>query len=807
MASVVSECGRPQASEKPTAERTAKELEQAVTAGALHTAAAERHSRPAPRPAPENTTQHPLVQALVTASRFVGLTARDLDVAETLLSTGGQAGSSQLPTIAAAAGLAATPCVRRRRALKAHECPALLCLKDGRTALVLSPTEPVLLWQAVSSNGETDIASDGAARPESHPPQSLRQLLKAGADVHCLTAMGQSKAAKTTTARDHVSVHRYIMSGNWGLLIQAIFATVAINLLGLAIPLFTMNVYDRVLPNNAITTLTALGVGAAIALIFDFTIKSLRTVLIDTAARRSDVHLSATVMSRILGAETNAMGQPVGVQMNSAREIETLREFYTSATLTVFGDLPFAILFVGVIAIIGGPLALIPLAAIPIIGLLAILSQWPLRRMMAESFQHLANKNAVLCESLQGLETIKAAGATHWISRKWEASVVDQLRLSGSIRFFSSLAPNIAGIGQGLSAIAMIVFGVALVNDGVISAGAVIASVMLLSRAMSPIAQVAALCGRMQQVAIARNAVEQLISAPQEQARSLDAVSPRIDGSVTFRDVSFAYHPESPAVLSGVNLKFAAGEKVGIIGAMGCGKSTLLKMLMRLHLPNTGTVLVDGIGVGAIQPAALRRQLGYMGQDSTLFRGSLRDNIVMGRLGIGDDELMAAAKASAAAEWIGTLAHGFDTIIGEGGAGLSGGQKRSLQLARALAGNPAILLLDEPTNEMDGRTERRVIDGLKTTIQNKTVLLVTHKPAALDLVDRLVVLEKGEIVANGPKAQVLAELKKRNAEGAQQRGREQAEMGVTIKAPPATSQPKGLDIQINPVRNAMALSG
>ena len=585
----------------------------------------------------------------------------------------------------------------------------------------------------------------------------LQEMLKAA------YAQPAADAHAPVDAKDDAEVNallsRRIVLGNRALYGQAIAATIALNILALAVPLFTMNVYDRVLPNNAQTTLIALAAGSAIAALFEIALKTLRASLIDVASRRADLVLSMRVFSRVLGAKLAPRAQSVGVQANTLREIETIRDFNTSVTLTALGDLPFGLLFLTMIAIIGGPLVIVPLIVIPIVLALVIVLQIPLLRMHDISFRHMAQKSAVLVETLTGLETLKGIGAEGWAASKWEKAVADQLRMSTAMRFLAGLGMNVVALGTSVATIAMIVLGVTLVGDRVITAGAVMGAMMLLGRAMGPVAQVAALLGKLHSVKLSKQALAGVMLAPQERAaHAIMLAPPTLKGGIAFEDVTFGYDPGSAPALQSVSFNIKPGERVGILGTIGSGKSTLLKLATKLHEPQTGRVLIDGLGLAGLDPAVLRARLGLLGQNSILFKGTVRENMQMHRPGASDADLIDAAEAAGAFAWIGRLPKGFDTPLGERGAGLSGGQQRSLALARALLGSPRMLLLDEPTSEMDGRSEQLVIERLSAALGDRTLLLVTHKYPMLALIDRLIVIDGGRIHHDGPKAAVLAAL-------------------------------------------------
>jgi ATP-binding cassette subfamily C protein LapB len=545
---------------------------------------------------------------------------------------------------------------------------------------------------------------------------------------------------------------------------QAVVATVTINLLALAGSLVIMNVYDRVLPNQAMETLTALVIGACLAAIFEFTLRTTRGALIDAASRDVDIALSAKLFRRVLGARGQGGAGSTGVRLNTLREFETLREFFTAATLTTLGDLPFAALFLLIIAMIAGPLVIAPLALVGCLLIVQLALQAPLTRLTAESFRDTAQKNAVLVETLVGMETIKSLSAQRWAQSLWDRSVTEHVRVGLRTRFLSALSQNSVGLMQTLATMALLVHGVILIGQGAITAGALIAAMMLMGRAVAPIAQGAMLIGRLHHMRVAWSALAQLANAPQERPAGSDLVRPSAKPqSLRFEDVSFAHQPEAPPALAQVSFTIRPGERVGLIGGIGGGKSTALRLMMRLGSPQMGRILINELALEGLDPDWLRGQVGYLEQQPMLFSGTIRSNMSLHRPEASDDELIHAAAAAGALAWINRLPRGFDTRLGERGAGLSGGQRQSLALARALVGGPSMLLLDEPTSDMDGRTEAEVVRQLAALIGRRTLVLVTHRPAVLDLVDRLIVFDGGRLMADGPKAEVLDLLNRRAA--------------------------------------------
>lgn len=540
---------------------------------------------------------------------------------------------------------------------------------------------------------------------------------------------------------------------------EAIAATLAINVLALAMPLYTMNVYDRVLPNAAAETLWALSLGVIVATLFDLLIKVLRSTFVDTASRRADVLMANHVYGRIVGARLPTRTAAVGVRASTLRELETLREFLNSATLTTFGDLPFALLFIAVIGVVAGPLVIVAILSVPLILAVGFVTQRSMGRLAERNIRQVAQRNGVAVETLGGLESIKAAGAESWAAAAWERAVADGIRTSTELRHRSNLGMYIVYAVQTLAQVAIVIVGFFMVANGSITSGALIASTMLAGRAVQPLSQLAMLLARMHQTRIAFRMLSDLVEAPQERAPDVHFLSPaKVEGAIAFENVTFAYEKDAQPALADVSFTIKPGERVGLIGGIGTGKSSALKLMQALLMPGQGRVLLDGMPVAQIDPAVLRGAVRLALQDAELFHGTIRSNITLAAPGAGDAAILRAAQAAGATSWISRLPHGFDTEVRERGAGLSGGQRQSVALARALIGNPSIVLLDEPTSDMDARTEALVVEQLKAWMGSRTLVVVTHRPALIDLVDRLIVLDNGKKLLDGPKASVIAAL-------------------------------------------------
>jgi ATP-binding cassette subfamily C protein LapB len=540
---------------------------------------------------------------------------------------------------------------------------------------------------------------------------------------------------------------------------EAIAATIAINVLALAMPLFSMNVYDRVLPNAAAETLWALAIGVILATAFDLLIRTLRGHVVDAAGRRADVVLGNLVYARVLGARLEGIPASAGVRANTLRELDTLRDFFHSATLTAFGDVPFLMLFLAMIAVVAGPLVFVPLLAIPLILAIGWMTQLAIGKLVAASMRDTALKTAVAVETVAGLESLKAAGAESWAAAQWEKAIAESIRTSDEMRRLSNTGIHAVHGVQTLTQVVMIIVGFYMVAAGALTMGGLIAATMLAGRAMQPLGQMAHLISRLHQTRQSYQLLNDIVTAPQERPEGTQALTPAaLSGALSFDAVTFRYAPDAAATLEGVSFEIRAGERIGLVGGIGTGKSTILKLVAALHRPQSGRVLADGLPVGQIDPAILRGQIGYALQQGELFHGTIRANVVLADPAADEARILDALRLSCALDWITRLPKGLDTPVRERGAGLSAGQRQTIVLARALLRRPKILLLDEPTSALDPRTEQMVVERLAPWLAGRTVLIVTHRPALLALVDRLIVLEGGKTRLDGPKASVLAAL-------------------------------------------------
>lgn len=549
------------------------------------------------------------------------------------------------------------------------------------------------------------------------------------------------------------------LAEQWPVYRDVLAAALLINVMALTLPLFTMNVYDRVVPNRALETLWVLALGVAIVIAVDFVLRTLRGYFIDLASARIDMHLSARIMERVLGVRMEARPAAVGSFASNLRSFESVRDFITSASVTTLIDLPFAFLFLLVIGMIAWPLVFPVLVAMLVVLVYAYVLQHKMHELSETTYRAGALRNATLIESLTALETIKTQGAESVMQAKWEKSVAFVARVNNQMRFLSAAATNGAMEVQQLVNVAVIIGGVYLIGEGMLSMGGLIACTMLSSRAVAPLGQVVGLLMQYHNAKVALDSLEQVMANPVERPADGNFVHrPELRGDIEFRDVQFSYPNTQVAALRGVNCSIKAGEKVVIIGRIGSGKTTLQKLVMGLYQSTGGAVSIDGVDVRQLDPADLRRNIGYVAQDVTLFYGTLRDNISIGAPYADDAAILAAAEAGGLTDFVNRHPDGFDMMIGERGESLSGGQRQGVAIARAFLMDPPILLLDEPTSAMDFSSEQQFKQRLKSIAAHKTVIIVTHRNSLLDLATRVVVIDEGKVVADGPRDQVIQAL-------------------------------------------------
>ena len=530
---------------------------------------------------------------------------------------------------------------------------------------------------------------------------------------------------------------------------QVMIAAMVSNFLSLTTALFTMTVYDRIIPNGAFESLIALSIGVIIALGFDFLIKSLRARFIDTASKKADLEISRRLFERILTLTPSEQRQKTGAMAGTIREFETLREFFNSSTLVVLIDLPFVFFFIYVISLIAGPLAYVFLTAVPLVIIVGLGIQPFLARITKGSVESGMNKQAVLVETLNGLETVTATGSGKLMRKRYEDALNDQADSGNKIRALSMFIINFAASVQQYAQVGAIFFGVYLIVEGTITQGALIGAVILGGRTMGPLSQLANTLSRVNGALTSYRNLAKLIGKKFNSASDLSPISrPSFDGEIEFKNVSFSFEGAGQPTINNISFKIPAGQKVALVGKMGSGKSTLSKLIAGILEPTSGAILIDGVDVRQIDQADIRKNIGIMLQDSWLFSGTIRENIQMGFNEYEDDHVLRICKVAGVDDFVGSQPKGYDLEIRERGIGLSGGQRQTINLARSLLHDPKVLLLDEPTSSMDQGTEKKVVGSLTEFSKDKTMMIVTHRNPILTMVDRVFVLENGKIISD-----------------------------------------------------------
>ncbi|GBD41279.1 Toxin RTX-I translocation ATP-binding protein [bacterium HR39] len=547
--------------------------------------------------------------------------------------------------------------------------------------------------------------------------------------------------------------------GEWRAYGEVALAAVLVNLFMLASPLYVRIVYDRVVPNQAFETLWALTVGALVVFGFDFVLRILRAYVIDTVGRRVDVKLASRVFEHVLGMKLAHRPGAAGAFASHLREFESIRDFFSSATIVSVVDLPFVLMFIFVIWWIGGAVAIVPALAVPLVLGVGLAVQWPLDRAIRRTFREAALKQALLVEAVAGLETVKATSAEGRMQGLFERLVAATADSGNRARFWSAIAVNVTSLASNFVYVGVVALGVYEVAAGNLTVGGLVACSIVAGRAMAPLGQVAGVLARWHQARIAYRTIAGIMKVPQERPPAAPFVRRRsFAGAISFRDVTFTYPGREIPVLRGFSLEIRPGERVALVGPVGSGKTTVNRLVLGLYEPQEGAVLVDGTDVRQLDPADLRAAIGYVPQDIVLFRGTLRDNIALAAPEVDDAVVQWAAAVAGVHDFAAAGAQGYNMPVAERGETLSGGQRQAVAIARALLRRPRILLFDEPTSFMDTVAEERFKQRIRPFLEGRTLVLVTHRASVLDLVQRIVVVREGRVVLDGPRDEVLRRL-------------------------------------------------
>lgn len=651
---------------------------------------------------------------------------------------------------AARAGLSAQIVKRPLNEISNLVLPCVLLLKNRQACILISKNEAkdtAVIIQPETGEGEVTVALDSLEKSYT------------GYTIFAKPSFHFDKRTDEGFKEPPKSWFWGVIATTWKLYSEVLVASFFINLFAIASSLFVMNVYDRVVPNNAMDTLTVLSIGVLIVFSFDFLMKMLRGYFIDIASKKTDVILSANIFEQMMGIRMEARPESVGNFANNMQQFESFRDFVTSTTISALIDLPFVLFFIAIIFAIGGYVVIVPIFAVPLVILAGLIIQKPLNKYVKESYRYAGQKHAMLIESLAGVETIKGLSAESSLQRKWEHAVGMAAKIGTKVRGLSLTAISFSAFIQQVAGVVVVILGVNRIADGEMTMGALIACTILTGRALAPLAQIAGLLTRYHQSMAALQSLDNVMKMPTDRLRGRTPLHrPVLNGDLEFRDVGFKYPRQAIPALSNVTFHISPGEKVGIIGRIGSGKTTIEKLILGLYQAQEGTVLLDGTEISQLDPASMRRNIGYVPQDLMLFYGTVKQNITFGAPFADDISVLRAAKIAGVTDFVAKHPQGFDMPVGERGEKLSGGQRQAIAIARALILDPPILVLDEPTNMMDNRTEEMFKNQLMETAKDKTLILVTHKGSLLSLVDRLILMDGGKIIADGPRDLVLKAL-------------------------------------------------
>ena len=627
--------------------------------------------------------------------------------------------------------------------------PVLVPLHDGRACVLKSAQgdDATVLWP------ETGME-----------PQALSlQELESLAQEQVLLVKAPAQRSDQTLAPLHGAAFAWFWGTLWRFrhyYVESMLATVLANILTLASVFFTMNVYDRVVPTQAYASLWTLAIGTVLAALLEFSMRWLKARLVDLGGKKADLAINATLLREIMAIRLEHRPQSVGIFASSMRDFESLRDFFSSSSLVLLADMPFVLLFLALIAVVGGPLAWIPALTVPFLLVIGLLAQRPLMKAMRENMKESGDKQSVLVEAVLNMELLKAHNAEGYLQRRWELSNAAGAEAYKKIRSLTNLIMGLSGTVQQLVTVAMVVAGVYLIHANQLTQGGLIASVILAGRALAPLASVMSLAARFQQAVTSLETLDGLIKRPRDRVHGRTYVVPEsVQGTLEAQALEFAYPGEHRIpVIKKLSLHIPAGHKVAMLGRVGSGKSTLLRLMSGLYAPLGGSVRLDGVELQQLEPSEVRARIGYVGQDPQLFMGTLRENLVLSDSWISDARVLDVLRTLGLYEMVAAHPRGLDMPITEAGGGLSGGQRQLLAIARMMLREPQLVFMDEPTANMDQNTEARIIAVLKPWLQGRTLLMSTHRPQLLEWADAIAVIEGGQCLAYGPKQDMIEKL-------------------------------------------------
>lgn len=627
--------------------------------------------------------------------------------------------------------------------------PVLMPLRDGRACVLRSiQDDEAIVWWADKGMDDQRI-----------PLAELQALARP--EVLALK-LPPTRHDQTLTPLEG-SAFNWFWDTLWrfrGFYVESMVATVVANILTLASVFFTMNVYDRVVPTAAYTSLWTLAIGTTIAIVLEFVMRWLKARLVDLGGKKADLAINATLLREIMSIRLEHRPQSVGIFASSMRDFESLRDFFSSASLVLLADMPFVLMFLALIAMVGGNLVWIPALAVPLLIVIGLIAQKPLMTAMRANMKESGDKQSVLVESVLNLELLKAHNAESYLQRRWELSNLAGADAYKRIRSLTNWIMGFTTSIQQIVTVAMVVAGVYMIHANQLTLGGLIASVILSGRAISPLASVMSLASRYQQAASSLETLDGLMKRPRDRKHGRNYLVPdTIQGGLQAEALEFAYPGEHKIpVIKKLSMTIEPGQKVAMLGRVGSGKSTLLRMMAGLYAPAAGSIRLDGVDLQQIEPTEVRSRIGYVGQDAQLFMGTLRDNLILADSWISDVKIVETLKSLNIYDIVAAHPLGLDMPVTEAGGGLSGGQRQLLSIARMMLRNPQMVFMDEPTANMDQNTEARVIAVLKEWLQGRTLLMATHRPQLLEWVNAIAVIDNGQCLAFGPKQEMIEKL-------------------------------------------------
>lgn len=665
------------------------------------------------------------------------------------LDSAGRVPLSAYPDLAHKHGLMAAWSRNKLAAVPSYVLPVLVSLQDGRACVLkaFSGNDAVVLW------AETGL--------EEHRI-GLEELQSLAHDEILIVKLAKQSNEQTLTPMRGAAFEWF-----WGTLwrfrhfyVESMVATVVANILTLASVFFTMNVYDRVVPTQAYASLWTLAIGTTLAAVMEFVMRWLKARLVDLGGKKADLAINATLLREIMSIRLEHRPQSVGIFASSMRDFESLRDFFSSSSLVLLADMPFVLLFLLLIGIVGGHIVWVPALAVPLLVAVGLWAQRPLMKAMRENMKEAGDKQSVLVESVLNLELLKAHNAESYLQRRWEAANQAGADSYKTMRSLTNWMMGFTTMVQQLVTVGMVVVGVYLIHANQLTLGGLIAAVILSGRAIGPLASVMSLASRFQQARTSLETLDGLMKRPRDRVDGRNYVVPeKVNGAIEALSVEFAYPGEHRIpVIRKLSMNIPAAQKVALLGRVGSGKSTLLRLMAGLYAPLAGSVRLDGVDIQQLEPADVRSYIGYVGQEPQLFMGTLRENLTLSDSWISDNKIHDVLKALGLYEMVASHPRGLDMLITEAGGGLSGGQRQLLSIARMMLREPKIVFMDEPTANMDQNTEARVIAVLKNWLQGRTLLMSTHRPQLLEWADAIAVIEAGQCAAYGPKQEMIDKL-------------------------------------------------